>query len=55
MTPKALQLLFPTRTPMEWLPNIEVFFPHLISKALNEKVTLALNRAKCFNMYKFFF
>jgi hypothetical protein len=27
----------------------------LISKALNKKVTLALNGVKCFNLYKLFF
>jgi hypothetical protein len=42
-SPKALHLFFPIRIPMEWLPNIEAFFSHLISKALNKKLTLALN------------
>ena len=54
-TPKALQLIFPIRTPMEWSPNIEAFFRNLISKALNKKVTLAPNRTKCFDLYKLFF
>jgi hypothetical protein len=31
-----------------------IFFPHLISKALNKTQMLALNWANCFNMYKLF-